>query len=129
MDARSLGSSGDLAPAPPPAHLPTHNIFVTHDGAARFAVSKLLGEGYEATNNLDFSAHYNFTPHLKATLEGLDLTDRHIVQYTDIPTHRIEVNTSSGRTHVMICVSAARCGDRGEPTHVPQKFASSDRHQ
>ncbi len=32
------------------------------------------------------------------TLEGLNLTDQHIVQYTDIPTHRIEVNTSSGRT-------------------------------
>jgi hypothetical protein len=57
-----------------------------------------IGEGYEATNNLDFSAHYNFTPHLKVTLEGLNLTDQHIVQYTDIPTHRIEVNTSSGRT-------------------------------
>jgi TonB-dependent receptor len=57
-----------------------------------------IGEGYEATNNVDFTAHYNFTPHLKATLEGLNITNQHIVQYTDIPTHRIEVNTSSGRT-------------------------------
>ena len=57
-----------------------------------------IGEGYDATNNLDFSAHYNFSRHLKATLEGLNLTNQHIVQFTDIPTHRIEVNTSSGRT-------------------------------
>ena len=57
-----------------------------------------IGEGYEATNNVDFSAHYNFSKHLKATLEGLNITNQHIVQYTDIPAHRIEVNTSSGRT-------------------------------
>jgi iron complex outermembrane receptor protein len=57
-----------------------------------------IGEGYEATNNVDFTAHYNFTPHLKATLEGLNITNQHIVQYTDIPTHRIEVNTAAGRT-------------------------------
>ena len=57
-----------------------------------------VGEGYEATNNVDFSAHYNITPHLKATLEGLNLTNQHIIQYTDITAKRIEVNTSSGRT-------------------------------
>ena len=57
-----------------------------------------VGEGYEATNNVDFSAHYNITPHLKATLEGLNLTDQHIIQYTDVVAKRIEVNTSSGRT-------------------------------
>jgi len=27
-----------------------------------------IGEGYEATNNVDFTAHYNITPHFKATL-------------------------------------------------------------
>lgn len=57
-----------------------------------------IGEGYEATNNVDFTAHYNITPHFKATLEGLNITNQHIVQYTDIYAHRIEVNTSSGRT-------------------------------
>jgi TonB-dependent receptor len=57
-----------------------------------------IGEGYEATNNVDFSAHYNFSKNLKVTLEGLNITNQHIVQYTDIPAHRIEVNTSSGRT-------------------------------
>ncbi|WP_049974017.1 TonB-dependent receptor [Azospirillum sp. B4] len=57
-----------------------------------------VGEGYEPTNNVDFSAHYNVTPHIKVTLEGLNLTDEHIVQFTDLAAHRIEVNTSSGRT-------------------------------
>ncbi|MBB6251334.1 TonB-dependent receptor [Nitrospirillum iridis] len=57
-----------------------------------------IGEGYEPTNNVDFSAHYNVTPHIKVTLEGLNLTDEHIVQFTDLAAHRIEVNTSSGRT-------------------------------
>lgn len=57
-----------------------------------------IGEGYDATNNVDFTAHYNFSKHLRATLEGLNITNQHIVQYTDIPSHRIEVNTSSGRT-------------------------------
>ncbi|HEX3363910.1 TonB-dependent receptor [Phenylobacterium sp.] len=57
-----------------------------------------IGEGIEATNNIDFAAHYNVTPHLKATLEGINLTDQHIIQYTDITAKRIEVNTISGRT-------------------------------
>jgi TonB-dependent receptor len=57
-----------------------------------------IGEGYEATNNVDFTAHYNITKHLKATLEGINLTDQHIIQFTDLKAHRIEVNTSSGRT-------------------------------
>jgi TonB-dependent receptor len=57
-----------------------------------------VGEGYDATSNVDFSAHYNITPHLKATLEGLNLTNQPIVQFTDLSAHRIEVNTTSGRT-------------------------------
>jgi len=48
--------------------------------------------------SVDFTAHLNFTPHLRATLEGLNITNQRIVQYTDIPSHRIEVSTSSGRT-------------------------------
>jgi hypothetical protein len=32
------------------------------------------------------------------TVEGLNLTDQHVIQYTDLAAMRIEVNTSSGRT-------------------------------
>ena len=60
-----------------------------------------IGEGYEATNNVDFSSHYNVTSGLKVTLEGLNLTNQHIIQYTDITARRIEVNTSSGRTFLL----------------------------
>jgi len=57
-----------------------------------------IGEGYMPTNNIDFAAHYNITPSLKATLEGINLTDEHIVEFTDLTAKRIEVNTSAGRT-------------------------------
>ncbi|MDE1146415.1 MAG: TonB-dependent receptor [Azospirillaceae bacterium] len=57
-----------------------------------------VGEGFEPTNNIDVSAHYNINRHLKATVEGLNLTDQHIVQFTDLTARRILVNTSSGRT-------------------------------
>jgi len=60
-----------------------------------------IGEGYEATNNVDFAAHYNITPRMKVTLEGINLTNQHIVQFTDIYAKRIEVNTSSGRTFLL----------------------------
>jgi TonB-dependent receptor len=57
-----------------------------------------IGEGYDPTHNVDFAAHYNVSPGVKITVEGLNLTDQHIVQFTDLAAHRIEVNTSSGRT-------------------------------
>jgi len=57
-----------------------------------------VGEGYDPTHNVDFAAHYNITPKIKVTFEGLNITDQHIVQFTDLSAHRIEVNTSSGRT-------------------------------
>ena len=57
-----------------------------------------IGEGIKATYYLDFSAHYNVTSKLKVTLEGINLTDQHTIQYTDITAKRTEVNTSSGRT-------------------------------
>jgi TonB-dependent receptor len=57
-----------------------------------------VGEGYDPTNNVDFAAHYNITPKLKLTFEGLNITNQPIVQFTDLSAHRIEVNTSSGRT-------------------------------
>jgi hypothetical protein len=34
-----------------------------------------IGEGYKATNNVDFSSHYNITPSLEATLEAINLTN------------------------------------------------------
>jgi len=57
-----------------------------------------VGEGYDATHNVDFAAHYNITPKIKVTFEGLNITNQPIVQFTDLSAHRIEVNTSSGRT-------------------------------
>ena len=38
---------------------------------------------------------------MKVTLEGINLTNQHIVQFTDIYAKRIEVNTSSGRTFLL----------------------------
>ena len=57
-----------------------------------------IGDGYKATNNIDFSAHYNVMPNLKVTLEGINLSNQHSIQYTDVTTQRTTVNTSSGRT-------------------------------
>ena len=57
-----------------------------------------IGEGYDPTHNVDFAAHYNINPKVKITFEGLNLTNQAIVQFTDLSAHRIEVNTSSGRT-------------------------------
>ena len=60
-----------------------------------------IGEGYKATHNVDFASHYNITPSIKATLEAINLTNQHIVQFTDLAAQRIEVNTSSGRTFLL----------------------------
>nr|WP_295107757.1 TonB-dependent receptor [uncultured Caulobacter sp.] len=57
-----------------------------------------IGGGYKATNNIDFAAHYNVAPGLKLTLEGINLSDEHTRQYTDVATQRTQVNTSAGRT-------------------------------
>ena len=57
-----------------------------------------IGSGIKAQNNYDFAAHYNVMPKLKLTLEGLNLSNQHTIQYTDITTKRITVNTSAGRT-------------------------------
>jgi iron complex outermembrane receptor protein len=37
-------------------------------------------------------------PKLKLTLEGINLSNQHTIQYTDIAAKRTTVNTSSGRT-------------------------------
>ncbi|WP_254062736.1 TonB-dependent receptor [Caulobacter sp. S45] len=60
-----------------------------------------IGDFMAATNNLDFDSHYNLTPRLKITFEGINLTDQHIVQYTDVIAKRTEVNTSAGQTFVI----------------------------
>jgi iron complex outermembrane receptor protein len=57
-----------------------------------------IGDGIEASNNVDFSAHYNLTKHLKFVVEGINITNQPIVQYTDIYAKRTEVYTTSGRT-------------------------------
>ena len=57
-----------------------------------------IGDGVKATNNIDFSAHYNVTPGLKLTLEGINLSNQHVIQYTDVTAQRTTVNVSSGRT-------------------------------
>jgi len=57
-----------------------------------------VGDGFKSTNNVDFAAHYRISDHLKATVEGINLTDQPIVQYTDVREERIEVVTRSGRT-------------------------------
>jgi TonB-dependent receptor len=57
-----------------------------------------IGDGVKATNNIDFAAHYNVMPRLKLTLEGINLSNQHSIQYTDVTAQRTTVNTSSGRT-------------------------------
>ena len=60
-----------------------------------------IGSGVKATNNIDFAAHYNVLPKLKLTLEGINLSNEHSIQFTDIATERTTVNVSSGRTFLV----------------------------
>jgi TonB-dependent receptor len=57
-----------------------------------------VGEGIRATNNVDAQAHYNITPHLRVVVEGINLTNQAIEQFTDLKADRTEVYTTSGRT-------------------------------
>lgn len=57
-----------------------------------------IGEGVEATDNLDFSAHYNLFDNFKLVVEGINLTNQPIIQYTDVSAKRLLVNTTSGQT-------------------------------
>ncbi|GAA0543963.1 TonB-dependent receptor [Rhizomicrobium palustre] len=57
-----------------------------------------VGDYYAATSNVDFALHYRIGDHLKATLEGINMTDQPIIQYTDATAKRLEVVTRSGRT-------------------------------
>jgi TonB-dependent receptor len=58
-----------------------------------------IGEAIAATGNVDMAAHYRIDDHLKLVLEGNDLTDQPIVQYTDVHARRPEAITRSGTTY------------------------------
>ncbi|WP_246263564.1 TonB-dependent receptor [Caulobacter soli] len=57
-----------------------------------------IGSGYHAMNNIDAAAHLNIGRRLKMMVEGLNLTDQAIDQYTDIAANRLLARTRSGRT-------------------------------
>jgi iron complex outermembrane receptor protein len=57
-----------------------------------------VGSGYRAANNVDFAAHYNAPGGLKLVIEGINLSDQAIDQYTDIRAKRVLAHTRSGRT-------------------------------
>ncbi len=61
----------------------------------------IVGDFIAPTNNVDFDAHYYLTPKLKLRLEGINLTDQHIVEYTGISQKLTEVNTKAGQTVVV----------------------------
>lgn len=60
-----------------------------------------VGDYFEATSNIDFVVHYRISDHLKATLEGINMTDQPIIQYTDATAKRLEVVTRAGRTFTL----------------------------
>uniref|UniRef100_UPI0025CCE5EF TonB-dependent receptor n=1 Tax=uncultured Caulobacter sp. TaxID=158749 RepID=UPI0025CCE5EF len=57
-----------------------------------------IGSGYKASNNIDFAAHYNTAGGLRIVVEGVNITDAPITQYTDITEKRLTARTVSGRT-------------------------------
>jgi TonB-dependent receptor len=57
-----------------------------------------IGSGYHAANNVDAVAHYNAGRGLKIVLEGINLTDQAIDQFTDLAADRLLSRTRSGRT-------------------------------
>jgi iron complex outermembrane receptor protein len=60
-----------------------------------------IGSGYKASNNIDFAAHYNTVGGLRIVLEGVNLTNEPIVQYSDITDKRLAARTVSGRTFTL----------------------------
>ncbi|GEM_PF-6403683 len=60
-----------------------------------------VGSGYRATNNIDATAFWNVNPHLKRVIEGINLTNQPIDQYTDIAEKRSTSWTRSGRTYAL----------------------------
>jgi TonB-dependent receptor len=57
-----------------------------------------VGSGFHATNNIDAAAHFNAGRGLKLVIEGLNLTDQAIDQFTDLAADRLLARTRSGRT-------------------------------
>ena len=58
-----------------------------------------IGDAIAATANVDMAAHYRLDEHFKLVLEGNNLTDQPIVQYTDLHAQRPEAITRSGATY------------------------------
>jgi len=58
----------------------------------------VISHRIEPTDNIDFAGHYNLNDNLKLVVEGINLTNQPIVQYTDITAKRLLVNTTSGST-------------------------------
>ena len=57
-----------------------------------------VGSGYHAANNIDAAAHFNAGRGLKLVVEGLNLTDQPIDQFTDLAADRLLARTRNGRT-------------------------------
>jgi TonB-dependent receptor len=57
-----------------------------------------VGAGFHAANNIDAAAHFNARRGLKVVVEGLNLTDQPIDQFTDLAADRLLARTRSGRT-------------------------------
>lgn len=57
-----------------------------------------VGSGYRGANNIDFAAHYNVVGGVKLVVEGINLTNAAIDQYTDMEAKRLIAHTRSGRT-------------------------------
>lgn len=56
-----------------------------------------VGEGIRPTNNVDFQVRYNLTPQIRLVVEGINMTNEAIEQFTDREADRTLVYTTSGR--------------------------------
>jgi iron complex outermembrane receptor protein len=57
-----------------------------------------VGEGIRPTNNVDFQLHFNPTRNIRFVVEGINITNQAIEQFTDMKADRTLVYTTSGRT-------------------------------
>ncbi|RDI36603.1 TonB-dependent receptor [Gluconacetobacter liquefaciens] len=56
-----------------------------------------VGDGIRATNNVDAQAHYNVTPHVRAVISAINITNQPIEQFADLTANRTEAYTTNGR--------------------------------
>lgn len=57
-----------------------------------------IGDGYKATNNVDFQAHFNVNPRIRLIVEGINITNQPIQQVANVfGAQQREVYTTSGR--------------------------------